>query len=104
MRLGVKLRFSVRAVGGSASEWEICEGRYNKCSNTIQYNAIIMLLLNSETRRTHTRLVRALSVRHLSNCAYRCYNNVSRLIPNTRLRNLSVFVHPAQRLMVWYGI
>src|SRR5688572_26860736 len=36
MRFGVKLRFSVRAVVGSASEWEICEGRYNKCSNTIQ--------------------------------------------------------------------
>ena len=38
MRFGVKLRLSVRAVVGSASEWEICEGRYNKCSNTIQYN------------------------------------------------------------------
>src|SRR6188768_3469502 len=38
MRFGVKLRLSVRAIVGSASEWEICEGRYNKCSNTIQYN------------------------------------------------------------------
>ena len=38
MRFGVKLRLSVRAVVGSASEWEICERRYNKCSNTIQYN------------------------------------------------------------------
>ena len=41
MRFGVKLRLSVRAVVGSASEWEICEGRYNKCSNTIQYNTYI---------------------------------------------------------------
>src|SRR5678816_2832346 len=41
MRFGVKqLRLSVCAVVGSASEWEICEGRYNKCSNTIQYNTI----------------------------------------------------------------
>src|SRR5688572_24851311 len=39
MRFCVKLRFSVRAVVGSASEWEISEGRYNKCSNTIQYRA-----------------------------------------------------------------
>src|SRR5688572_22391238 len=41
MRFGVKLRFSVRAVVGSASEWEIYEGRYNKCPNTIQYNTIV---------------------------------------------------------------
>src|SRR5688572_26645320 len=40
MRFGVKLRLSVRAVVGSASEWEICEGRNNKCSNTIQYNNV----------------------------------------------------------------
>src|ERR1043165_6981974 len=43
MRFGVKLRFSVRAVVGSASEWEIRLGRYNKCSNTIQYNTIQFL-------------------------------------------------------------
>src|SRR5688572_16318335 len=50
MRFGVKLRFNVRAVVGSASEWEICEGRYNKCSNTRQYNTIQYSILDNLQR------------------------------------------------------
>src|SRR5688572_3982235 len=49
MRFGVKLRFSVRAVVGSASEWEIWLGRYNKCSNTIQYNTIQYIIIYNYT-------------------------------------------------------
>src|SRR5688572_7900168 len=44
MRFGVKLRFSVRAVVGSASVWAIWKGRYNKCSNTIQYNTMYVCI------------------------------------------------------------
>src|SRR5678816_1326756 len=40
MRFGVKLRFSVRAVVGSASEWESGRGAITSVQNTIQYNTI----------------------------------------------------------------
>src|SRR5688572_32903088 len=38
MRFGVKLRFSIRAESGAPLYGQSGKGRYNKCSNTIQYN------------------------------------------------------------------